>query len=182
MSEFKPFPKISRLSREIIITEKLDGTSAQVFIPEADEAQYYARKVMAGSRNRWIEPEDDNYGFATWVAQHYEELLQLGPGRHFGEWWGGKIGRGYGLKEKKFSLFNATRWGENRPSCCDVVPIVTSGLFCDETINKAMQILKDGGSLAAPGFMNPEGIIIFHTQNSVLFKKTFDKDNTGKEI
>jgi hypothetical protein len=29
---FTPFPKIARLSREVIVTEKIDGTNAQVFV------------------------------------------------------------------------------------------------------------------------------------------------------
>ncbi len=43
-----------------------------------------------------------------------------------------------------------------------------------------MQTLAGHGSLAAPGFMKPEGIVIFHAQGNVAFKKTFDKDNAGK--
>jgi hypothetical protein len=33
----------------------------------------------------------------------------------------------------------------------------------------------------APGFMKPEGIVVYHIQGNVAFKKTFEKDNTGKE-
>ena len=32
--EFLEFPKMARLSREIIITEKIDGTNAQILITE----------------------------------------------------------------------------------------------------------------------------------------------------
>lgn len=39
------------------LTEKIDGTNAQVYI--ADDG-----RVVAGSRTRWISPEDDNFGFA----------------------------------------------------------------------------------------------------------------------
>ena len=101
--EFTEFPKMARLSREVIVTEKIDGTNAQVCIGEDGS-------MLAGSRTRWITPQDDNHGFAAWVEAHREELLTLGPGRHFGEWWGSGIQRGYGLKEKRFSLFNARRW------------------------------------------------------------------------
>ena len=76
--EFTAFPKMPRLSRDIIITEKLDGTNAQVFVGEDGT-------VLAGSRTRWITPQDDNYGFARWVEDHRDELLTLGPGHHFGE-------------------------------------------------------------------------------------------------
>ena len=30
--------------------------------------------------------------------------------------------------------------------------------------------------------MKPEGIVIFHAQGNILFKKTFDKDEAGKEF
>ena len=101
--EFQEFPKLARLSREVIITEKIDGTNAQIYI---DDAQ----NIMAGSRTRWISPEADNFGFAAWARAHRDELLTLGPGRHFGEWWGVGIQRGYGLSERRFSLFNTQRW------------------------------------------------------------------------
>jgi len=81
--EFIGFPKIARLSREIIVTEKIDGTNAQIFIGEDGE-------MRVGSRTRWITPEDDNYGFARWVAANKKELQKLGPGSHFwrvvGKW------------------------------------------------------------------------------------------------
>ena len=82
--EFQAFPKFAPLSREIIITEKIDGTNAQVFIDEVGN-------IMAGSRTRWITPQDDNYGFAGWGVRNGEKLLRLGPGRHIGVWWGAGI-------------------------------------------------------------------------------------------
>src|SRR5882724_293770 len=101
--EFTEFNKIARLSRNCVVTEKLDGTNASIVIGEAGE-------FLVGSRTRWITPEDDNYGFARWAHTHKEELLTLGPGQHFGEWWGNGIQRKYGLSEKRFSLFNTARW------------------------------------------------------------------------
>ncbi len=64
--------------------------------------------MFIGSRTRWITAQDDNHGFARWVEGNKQELLKLGAGRHFGEWWGSGIQRGYGLQkgEKRFSLFN----------------------------------------------------------------------------
>lgn len=78
---FEPFPKIARLSREIVVTEKIDGTNAQVFITDDG-------RVLAGSRTRWLTPESDNFGFAAWVHANQFNLKQLGQGRHYGEWWG----------------------------------------------------------------------------------------------
>lgn len=172
---FMPFPKIGRLSRDIIVTEKIDGTNACIHIPEAG-------RWMVGSRTRWITPEDDNFGFAAWVRDNCEELSKLGVGTHFGEWWGAGIQRGYGLKEKRFSLFNTTRWTDSavRPACCHVVPILYVGDFDTAVIRDTMDQLLAQGSLAAPGFIKPEGVVIFHSQSGALFKKTFEKDNAGK--
>jgi hypothetical protein len=175
MLDFVAFPKISRLSREIIVTEKIDGTNAQVYITDDD-------LVLAGSRTRWITTEQDNYGFAKWVKEHEEELrVGLGPGQHFGEWWGKGIQRGYGLTEKRFSLFNTSRWTpETTPACCSVVPVLWQGAFSTSQIEEVLLVLAAGGSQAAPGFMQPEGVVIYHPTGNVLFKKTIEKDEEHK--
>lgn len=173
--EFKSFPSISRLSRDIIITEKLDGTNAQVTITE--DGQF-----LTGSRNRWITPSDDNYGFSKWAHENREELTKLGIGSHFGEWWGEGIQIGYGIKGKRFSLFNTHRWNDDaiRPSCCHVVPELYKGPFDTNIIETVLQQLDMFGSIASPGFLRPEGIVIYHTHSNSLFKKTIKNDNKGK--
>lgn len=193
--EFIEFPKMARLSREVIITEKIDGSNAQVLITEHGD-------IIAGSRNRWLTLKDDNFGFAAWVDAHKTELLKLGVGRHFGEWWGKGIQRRYGLTERKFSLFNVRRWakhgteperivtGDPRlvkfqevlPECCDLVPILFRGDFCTVAVNKCLDDLRDLGSVAAKGFMNPEGVVVFHTSANVGFKKTLEKDEVPKSL
>jgi hypothetical protein len=171
---FRPFPKIGRLSRDMIVTEKLDGTNACIHIPEVGP-------WMVGSRTRWITPQDDNFGFAAWVRDNALELSKLGIGTHFGEWWGSGIQRKYSLQEKRFSLFNVSRWNkENKPHCCHVVPSLYIGDFSTLTITGVMDELRQNGSHAAPGFMDPEGVVIFHTQSGAMFKKTFEKDDAGK--
>jgi hypothetical protein len=175
MTEFVTFNKIARLSREIVITEKIDGTNASIYIGEDGE-------FLTGSRNRWITPESDNAGFARWAAEHKESLLELGVGRHFGEWWGQGIQRNYGLKEKRFSLFNVSKWSDVRPACCGVVPVLYRGIFDTQVIQDVLDDLAEHGSYAAPGFMNPEGIVIFHTASGVLFKKTIKNDETPKSL
>lgn len=176
--EFVEFPKMARFSREIIITEKIDGTNAQVCISDD------GTEIRAGSRSRWITPQDDNYGFAGWVERNRDELLTLGPGRHFGEWWGQGVQRKYGLSEKRFSLFNVSRWGddETRPACCHVVPTLYRGEFTTDAIDHALWDLRHTGSYAAPGFMNPEGVVVFHTAGNVGFKKTLHKDEIPKSL
>jgi hypothetical protein len=177
MEDFVPFPKIARLSREIIVTEKIDGTNSQIFI--GDDGS-----IRAGSRNRWLSLTDDNFGFARWVEKHRDELLALGPGRHFGEWWGSGIQRGYGLAkgEKRFSLFNVARWADERPPCCDIVPLLYRGQFSQEAIDDALTALRERGSQASPGFMRPEGVIVFHVAANIGFKKTLERDEEPKSL
>lgn len=190
--EFIGFPKIPRYSRECIITEKIDGTNSQILIstehsPEAliglpsDMGYFY---LFAGSRNRWLSVDKDNHGFARWTLENADELVKLGPGRHFGEWWGQGINRGYGLKEKRFSLFNVHRWGDDsvRPACCHVVPKLSWGMFTTELIEETLKALKELGSQAAPGFMKPEEIVIYHVTGNLLFKKTVDHDDEPKGV
>lgn len=189
--EFSEFQKISRLNREVIVTEKLDGTNGQVHIRVKDgdpefgydtqvEVDGVACLLRAGSRNRWVaQMGDDNFGFGRWVYQNAHELAQLGLGAHFGEWWGSGIQRRYGLTEKRWSLFNTHRWTDSRPACCHVVPVIATGIGFDVAA-KAIENLRIDGSYAAPGFMKPEGIVAFHTQGRQLFKATLEKDEEHK--
>lgn len=190
---FEPFPKLARLSRGCVITEKLDGTNAQIYIvdPNTLEGEEYEAVVQtepvmvvgglhiyAGSRTRSITPgkKTDNYGFAAWVFENSLELVKLGPGRHFGEWYGQGIQRGYGLTEKRFALFDTHKWPDMRPrpACVSVVPVLHKGEFTSDAIMDAMTLLGSLGSSAVPGFMNPEGVVVYHEQAKVSFKKTFD--------
>ena len=214
MTEFKPFPKMARLSRECLITEKIDGTNASIFIgptdfkdPNSISTFFYkdgsALGMWAGSRTRWITTANDNYGFANWAVANASELFKLGAGHHFGEWWGSGIQRNYGFTngERFFSLFNAGRWvehdkptygiknpnpkappkfTENAPACCKVVPIIYEGIFDTDCIKMELAALERFGSLAAKGFMNPEGIIVYHKAAGVGFKMTLDNDDQPK--
>jgi hypothetical protein len=179
--EFIEFPKIARLAREIIVTEKIDGTNGVIYIGEDGE-------MLVGSRSQWIATRAkggaDNFSFASWAEQHADELRALGPGRHYGEWWGSGIQRGYGLPkgEKRFSLFNTSRWTDDtlRPACCHVVPILYTGMFSTGEIDACLSLLAASGSRASPGFMKPEGVVIFHPQGNVGFKKTIEKDTERK--
>lgn len=213
-------PKMPRLSREVVVTEKLDGTNASVYIfpqpcegtpgsaqslAEWEEAKKKAvavlddvpTLVLAGSRTRWVTPgKDDNYGWAAWVKENAAELAKLGPGHHFGEWWGKGIQRGYGLSERRFSLFNAGRWApvpSNRcndnplpegldmaPMCCHVVPVMYRGPFHTILVDQELSRLELEGSVAAKGFMDPEGVVVYHTAASFCFKKTIKGDDHGK--
>lgn len=217
--EFQKFDKIPRLSREILISEKIDGTNGQVaiikmldlhdsfagdyqnqnqycgeFIRDYCLAEQNGLVMFAGSRTRWLDcsSNGDNYGFAKWVQANGKELFKLGEGKHYGEWWGRGIQRGYGLEERRFSLFNVGRWGgidtkfyegDKRqccPKCCSVVPILYRGTFDTTTIRGCLARLATNGSKASPGFFRAEGIIIFHTASGNLFKKTIENDEKPK--
>jgi hypothetical protein len=193
--EFQEFPKMARLSREVIITEKIDGTNAQVLITEDGQ-------ILTGSRTRWITPQEDNFGFAKWVEENKQEILKLGVGRHFGEWWGSGIQRGYNLPkgEKRFSLFNVSRWAlfgnepqiiptadpriekyqDVLPECIGLVPILYRGIFDTATVDKVLNDLKTNGSSASKGFLKPEGVVVFHIAANLGFKKTIEKDEIPK--
>lgn len=218
--QFQPFPKIPRLNREIVITEKIDGTNAQVFVWDethnisedknvyapaglpSSEIRWLGRfgpvSIAAGSRNRWLTPDDDNYGFAAWAKAHAADLVALGHGRHYGEWWGQKIARRYHLTERRFSLFNVGRWVDSRnaaaqlaemfdvaavaPECCHVVPVLYRGSFCTLKIKECLEHLRSEGSWASPGFPNPEGIIVFHSAANHCFKVTLEDDEQPKGL
>jgi hypothetical protein len=134
---FAPMPKIARYSRLCTITEKIDGTNASIFI--GDNGEFYT-----ASRTKWITPEDDNQGFSRWANENILDLAKLGPGHHFGEWWGLGIQRRYGQTRKRFSLFNTFRWSDAsvRPTCCDVVPVLFEGQFTQLAIEVAMDTLR----------------------------------------
>jgi hypothetical protein len=189
--EFKAWPKIARLNRDIYITEKIDGTNAAVIVTENGE-------VAAQSRSRVITPEDDNFGFAAWVQKNATALAEvLGEGYHFGEWWGGGIQRKYGLEKgaKRFSLFNVKRWQETfdayeeNPQVhdlidegCDLVPVLYQGPYSEEMIQKALDFLRERGSQASPGFMDPEGVVVYHVAANQMFKVTLKGDDAPKSV
>lgn len=180
--EFQDFAKIARFNREVIVTEKIDGTNSSVVVSDD------GTELWAASRNRYITPEADNFGFARWVHENRDALLTLGPGRHFGEWWGSGIQRRYGLTEKRWSLFNVARMASRihggDPLCgvrgIGVVPVLWRGLLCDLDARAILAGLAANGSVAAPGFMQPEGIVVFHTASGTLYKMTLDKNDEHK--
>lgn len=172
MSEpvFEAFPKIPRLESEsIVVTEKIDGTNAQLLITGTD--------LYVGSRTRWITPEVDNYGFARWAYENKEELLKLRPGRYYGEWWGNGIQRTYDQERKNFSFFH---YPEPFPvdfnlQNVDVVPMLYTGQFDFGMIQRCIDEMKEHGSYAAKGFMKPEGIMVYLCRSKQYYKCPFGK-------
>ena len=167
MIEFRKWPKIPRLENEkYYFTEKIDGTNSAIVI---DEDGNFACQ----SRTRFITPDDDNFGFARWAYENKDELLKLGPGHHYGEWWGKGINRGYESDRKIFSLFNTAMWGEHNPDtpgCVSVVPVLRIN-----SPDEVHSFFKENGSIASPGFMRPEGAVMFSYLTRSYYKIILDK-------
>lgn len=208
MLTFEEWPKIPRYKKELVITEKIDGTNACVAwdpldseekllaaiegigkvggpidVIHGDSAGEMAHALYAGSRSRWLQPgkTSDNFGFAAWVQANWPVLRALGPGRHYGEWYGQGIQRGYGLTERRFALFNAGRWtAEDVPACCEVVPVLNKGVSIHP--DEAIALLRRNGSFAVEGYYNPEGIIIYHTASRQLYKQLIENDDKPKSL
>lgn len=207
--QFEAWPKTPRLFKEpAIVSEKMDGTNAAIGIADGnwgDENDPFAYvsvdgqpyTVYAQSRNRIIAPVSltgekgsDNYNFAEFVFSHAEVLARtLGVGLHFGEWWGAGIARNYGQTRRYFSLFNTSRWKHldvpqaredlGIPDEIRVVPVMNINTLDTGVIRDCLQYLKEEGSIAAPGFMNPEGICVFLPGIGRTFKVTFDDEHKG---
>lgn len=210
MIGFEEWPKTPRLFRDVVITEKIDGTNAAVVIKrhpfgthavdysphsivlgtEMDEVglPLYEYEVAAQSRKRLVTRDADNFGFAQWVAENAHELrLVLGEGRHFGEWWGSGIQRRYDMTEKRFSLFNTAKWSKiGRHDYCprglDVVPVLYCGEFTTEMVMVMLEQLSVYGSLAAPGFSRPEGVCVYHSASRSVYKATLDGDGAKGDV
>jgi hypothetical protein len=184
--KFEAFRKIPRLFRDVTITEKLDGSNGSITITEDGQ-------IRAGCRTRYIYPNKpkeegkkaevtDNFGFAAWVEEHKVELLKLGKGRHFGEWYGKGINRGYGLQDKRFALFNVSIDRNTAPNCVEFVPVLFSGTFDTGVVKDCLRRLAESGSAAVPGWMKPEGVVIFHCPSRQLFKTTIENDAKPKGV
>lgn len=213
---FEGWPKTQRLSNTTIaITEKIDGTNAAVVIERTEpgsaryldspgaavlvqcgENEWY--EIAAQSRKRLIRVGDDNFGFARWVLDNAHELVELlGPGRHFGEWWGQGIQRGYGMSHKVFSLFNQHRWfkiAEQRedwkPRASRIhmtaVPLLYAGTLDLAVVDYAVELLRQTGSVAPrewvfdPSFQKAEGVVTYFPHLDVRLKSFVENDTTPK--
>lgn len=160
--EFKAFPKIPRVDKlNITITRKYDGTNAQILIGYESCGCWAMNEVdcegpicvndntdldlgiKAGSRNRWLEPENDNYGFCKWVYDNSQELIAfLGPGRHYGEWCGPGINSGEGFTEKTLVLFDQYRYDRTKLPKNVIIAASISLINLNNLIQGRLDILK----------------------------------------
>lgn len=196
MSEptFRAWPKTPRLFKDCVISEKIDGTNGAVHVMDDGRVYCQSRTRLLPMGPQGMDDVDwakrDNHGFAAWVREHSHLLsVILGPGTHYGEWWGNGINRGYDCKpgDKRFSLFNTSKWAHLRdhPSypelpSLSVVPVLWTGPFDTERVLDIADYLQRHGSVAKPGYDRPEGLCIYHTASNSVFKYPFDK-NEGRE-
>lgn len=188
LGEMLVWPKIQRLGNEqMVVTEKLDGTSGCLFFSEEGE-------MHVQSRNRILSPEKDNAGFCAWAVENHESLFaDLGPGYAFGEWWGAGIQRRYGMDRKVFSLFNTHRWGARNNAAMagheeakwatpnlSVVPLLWTGPVDTEVLRVVAAELYLHGSVAVPGWDAPEGVVAYLAASRVSWKITDAVAGPGK--
>ena len=174
--EFKAWPSLSRLATETVtITEKVDGTNAIIHVSDEGE-------VHAGSRNRWLTAEADNFGFYAWVNANRDAVAKLGPGYHYGEWCGPGIQRGYGLPGKRWVSFAHYRKDDLSAMHPDMstVPVMYQGEWHPMLPEVQIAMLLHFGSSFQPGFARPEGIVIEFHRAKAKFKKLCENDKIHK--
>lgn len=202
--EFAKFSSIGRLYRDVTITEKIDGMNACIVIEELIGEDLYRNAVAhvkampfnsfeprgfavgVQSRKQFLSLDNDIQGLATWVTEHAQELAQaLGPGYHYGEYWGKNIQRSYHQKRNWFSLFNTKRWNKNNVGHIDgllTVPILYSGPYVDWINEMQLHRLETQGSFAAQEVddreldFRAEGIVGWHTALDTYYKVTLEGD------
>ncbi len=180
--EFRSYPEILTLEQtEITVTEKLHGTNGSLHTYWDDEMKDWNLKV--GSRERWITPEDDAMGLATWaLSEPYRSQImeRLGPGRHYGEWVGRNIvNGGLPLPEKRFVLFSVLGYVDiPLPDRVDITSLLYRGPWDPAKIEEIMLEMKEKGSFYLPGYMRPEGIVIHIVGTDVRIKHVFNAETT----
>jgi len=168
---FVPWGKTGReKGNNIVITEKMDGSNCGIRIVDG-------WIVGIQSRNRAIMPSHngnqcDNFGFAAWVFQNYDELLCLGNGYHYGEWCGPGIQKNpHKLEEKEWFLFNTFRPADTLPMCVNQVPVLYEGVNDKDEIDAVYRELWFRATEIDERI--PEGIIIYGHQSKARMKRTY---------
>lgn len=202
--EFAKFGSIGRLYRDVTITEKIDGMNACIVIKQVLGEEIYRNtltvvnnvpygnfsacrfSIGVQSRKQFLSLDKDIQGLAAWVTEHARELvLALGPGYHYGEYWGKNIQRSYHQKRNWFSLFNTKRWNKENVGHIDgllTVPILYSGPYADWVNEMQLHRLETQGSFAAQEVddreldFRAEGIVGWHVALDTYYKVTLDGD------
>ncbi len=175
MSEHIKFPKIPRVEKvEVIITEKLDGTNALIYIDDNGDMKF-------GSRNRWLTEDSDNHGFYTFCMKNKDMLARLGRGYHYGEFIGSGIARQYGFTngERKLYMFDARLVDRELGDNIKVVPILKQATLHDMTGLFDLRDYINPSTTVRESTINKdtrmEGVMIFLTHLNKYIKVIYDK-------
>ena len=167
--EFEAWPKIPRaVLGDVVITEKMDGTNACVIIEEGVITGVQSRKRMIN-----VGKDNDNYGFASYVRQNEQMFLDLGDGKHYGEWVGlGIQSNPHMFVQKFFYLFDTRRWGEHNVPQGDikVVRVLHHGEYTRQTVDDVMNQLKTDAFITG---YTPEGCVVYFPKLRANEKHTF---------
>lgn len=186
------FDRVLTEEGELVTLMDSDKRHSIAIVHSAADNRSYV--VAAQSRKRLITPgkATDNFGFAGFVERNAQALVDaLGPGTHYGEWWGSGIQRGYGLQngEKRFSLFNTQHYfsldDDARTRLYDigveVVPVLYTGPHSTNAIRGALAALEANGSRAAR-FDRPEGVVVRHSASGQVYKALLEHDELPKSV
>ncbi len=61
-----------------------------------------------------------------------------------------------------------------------MVPILLEDRFSTEMAAQCVDVLRVMGSFASPGFMKPEGVVVFHTASQTPYKTFLENDELHK--
>jgi hypothetical protein len=132
----------------------MDGTNGQILVTKDGD-------IFIGSRARWLSEKEDNHGFYKWVVERQDYIKDnVPPGRYYGEFVGKGIQRGYGLDIKRFYLFSTySSFEDGEENGFYQVPVLSMTTNLHEAARDA-EYLYAAGSVAVPGFMKPEGVVV----------------------
>lgn len=168
--EFQSWPKIPRaVLGDCVMTMKMDGTNACVIIEEGKVVGIQSRKRMIN-----VGKDSDNYGFASYVVQNMDKFLELGEGKHYGEWAGLGIQKNpHNLENKQFFLFDTRRWGPHNkpPEGINVVEVLYQGEYTRSTVDDVMYNLRTRAH--NEGWV-AEGIVVYFPKLQAMEKHTFE--------
>lgn len=205
---FQDYGKIPRWANEHVwVSEKIDGSNSAVVIERQEEQREtdavvryvyvddVAYVVRAQSRKRFLLPgkQTDNFGFAQYVFDNAEALVKtLGVGRHYGEYWGSGIQRGYGMVngERWFSLFPTSRVSRSFQNYHDIltvpqlniVPELYSGPWSGNVIEDCLDVLRDHGTFASNGAGQAEGVVVTFKLSGARYKAFVNDDGVPKSL
>lgn len=164
-TESPGYPKTGRLTGPWRVTEKIDGTNAVIRVEPG--------LIRFGSRNRWLTREQDNHGFCAWGERHQAWLANvLGDGTHYGEWYGSRIQRGYGMTTRTLALFDVSRYEERLANAIDNPGLTLVPVLQDECTDPT-EWLRCGGMPSLLGSSPMEGVVLHHHRVRLALKVVF---------